>query len=100
MSHAVAVLSAMFPNGEDFFVQSVRHYRDRLDDPRLRKQVNQFVGQESMHGRVHRDLNQRLAELGFQPRLVDQGVKIMFNRLGATLLPPSVQLAVTAALEH
>ncbi|HVA06101.1 MAG TPA: metal-dependent hydrolase [Acidimicrobiales bacterium] len=28
MSHAVAVLSAMFPNGEDFFVRSVRNYRD------------------------------------------------------------------------
>jgi predicted metal-dependent hydrolase len=33
MSHVVAMLSAMFPNGEDFFVESVRRYRDRIEDP-------------------------------------------------------------------
>ncbi len=100
MSHAVAVLSAMFPNGEDFFVRSVRNYRDQVRDPTLRKQMTQFVGQESMHGRLHRQLNRRLSELGFKPDLVDQGVEILFNRVGAALLPHSVQLAVTAALEH
>lgn len=100
MSHLVAVLSAMFPNGEDFFVRSVRNYRDELRDPQLRAQVKQFVGQESMHGRLHRELNQRLAELGYRSRLVDFGVEVVFNRIGAAVLPKSVQLAVTAALEH
>ena len=100
MSHAIAVLSAMFPNGEDFFVKSVRNYRDQVADPELRRQVTRFAGQESMHGRLHRDLNRRLAELGFKANLVDQGVDLLFNRAGAAILPRSVQLAVTAALEH
>jgi predicted metal-dependent hydrolase len=100
MSHAIAVLSAMFPNGEDFFVRSVRNYRDQVGDPELRKQVTQFAGQESMHGRLHRDLNRRLSELGFKANLVDHGVNFLFNRAGAAVLPHSVQLAVTAALEH
>lgn len=35
MSHVVAVLSAFFAQGEDFFVRSVRHYAERITDPAL-----------------------------------------------------------------
>jgi hypothetical protein len=100
MSHVFAVLSAMFPSGEAFFVRSVRDQRQQVADPELRDQVNRFVGQESMHGRLHRQLNGRLAELGFPVGLVDRVVDIGFNRVAAKLLPSTVQLAVTAALEH
>ncbi|NLV54340.1 MAG: metal-dependent hydrolase, partial [Acidimicrobiales bacterium] len=57
MSHVVSVLSGLFPEGEDYFVRSVRHFRDRIDDPVLKKQVAGFIGQEAIHGREHRDLN-------------------------------------------
>jgi predicted metal-dependent hydrolase len=100
LSHVLAVLSGMFPSGESFFVRSVRDQRERVADPELREQVNRFVGQESMHGRLHRQLNSRLEELGFKVGLVDRVVDIGFNRIIASLLPPKVQLAVTAALEH
>ena len=100
MSHAVAVLSAMFPNGEDFFVRSVRHYRDRLEDPELARQVKQFVGQESNHRRAHRELNNRLADLGYRTRMVDWAVGVGMKQISPRVLPPGVQLAVTAALEH
>lgn len=100
MSHVVAMLSAMFPNGEDFFVQSVRNYRDQITDPELKKQVARFIGQEAIHGREHRELNEHLAKLGFATRFVDHAVGVVFNRFGARVLPKSVQVAVTAALEH
>ena len=64
-SHIVAALSSVFPDGEDFFVRSVRHYRDQITDPALQAQVAGFIGQEAMHGREHRVLNDRLAELGY-----------------------------------
>jgi predicted metal-dependent hydrolase len=100
VSNMLAVLSGMFPSGESFFVRSVREQREHVSDPELREQVNHFVGQESMHGRLHRQLNSRLEELGFKTGLIDQAVDIVFNRISAKLLPPKVQLAVTAALEH
>ena len=53
MSHLVALLSATFPPGEDFFVRSVRHYRDRVTDPDLAARVRGFIGQEVVHGREH-----------------------------------------------
>jgi predicted metal-dependent hydrolase len=99
MSHVVAVLSAMFPDGEDFFVRSVRTFRDDLTDPTLRRNVAGFIGQEAMHGREHRELNARLAELGYPTkgveRLVDFGL-----RLRERLWSRRSNLAVTAALEH
>ena len=100
MSHVTAMLSAMFPNGEDFFVRSVRNYRDRITDPELKKQVAKFIGQEAIHGREHREFNDRLARMGFATRYVDKAVDVGLNRIGARFLPESVQLAVTAALEH
>lgn len=100
MSHVLTMLSSVFPPGEDFFVQSVRNYRDQITDPELRKQVAGFIGQEAMHSREHDRFNARLAELGYRTRLLDRIVDFMLNSVGAKVLPKKVQLAVTAALEH
>jgi uncharacterized protein len=99
MSHVVAVLSSLFPEGEDFFVRTVRNYRDEITDPELKKQVAGFIGQEAIHGREHRVLNERLAELGYPTRFIDR-VTGLGLKLGERVLPRSVQLAITAALEH
>jgi predicted metal-dependent hydrolase len=64
-SHTVAVLSAIFPPGEDIFVRSVRRYLDQIDDPELRKRVTGFIGQEKTHGLQHRELNEQLAAMGY-----------------------------------
>lgn len=98
-SHFLAVLSALFPHGEEFFVATVRGHRKRIaDNPVLRRQVNAFIGQEVMHGREHRDLNVRLAELGYPVDRVDAGVKKRCDLL--LKLPGALPLAVTAAAEH
>src|SRR5205823_8641371 len=99
LSHVAASLSAVFPDGEDFFVRSVRHYRDQITDPELKRQVAGFIGQEAMHGREHRALNNRLDQLGYPvkryERLTKKGLAIRER-----LLPPASNLAATAALEH
>lgn len=64
-SHLIAVLSAIFPPGEDLFVRSVRRYADELADPDLKKRVAGFIGQEKTHGRQHRELNEQLAAMGY-----------------------------------
>ena len=98
-SHVAASLSAVFPDGEDFFVRSVRHYRSEITDPELKRQVTGFIGQEAMHGREHRAFNNRLAELGYPTkrfeRWTERGLKARER-----FLPPVSNLAATAALEH
>jgi predicted metal-dependent hydrolase len=99
MSHVVAVLSATFPPGEDFFVRSVRRYADEVTDPELRAQVRGFIGQEVTHGREHRELNRRLQEMGYPTHRVSRFVK--WSLADATKRAPGrLCLAYTAALEH
>lgn len=98
-SHIVVVLSCMFPDGEDFFVRSVRNYRDRITDPELRRQVAGFIGQEAVHGREHRAFNDRLGELGYPTRYLQARVRILLG-LVDRVLPKGHRLAITAALEH
>ncbi len=99
MSHIVSTLSAVFPEGEDFFVNSVRNYRDRITDPELKRQVAGFIGQEAMHSREHERFNERLAELGYPTLVIHRAVGVLLG-IGRKVLPKKVQLAITAALEH
>jgi predicted metal-dependent hydrolase len=98
-SHLTAALSSVFPDGEDYFVRSVRHFRDQITDPALKRQVAGFIGQESVHGREHRVFNDRLAELGYPTKTYERLTKAGL-KFRERLLPPKSNLAATAALEH
>jgi hypothetical protein len=98
-SHIAASLSAVFPDGEDFFVRTVRNVRDQIVDPALKRQVAGFIGQEAIHGREHRTLNDRLAQLGYPTKRVEKLTRIGL-RTRERLLPAKANLAATAALEH
>lgn len=99
MSHLIAYLSATFPEGEDFFVRSVRQFASRVTDPDLKARVGGFIGQEVTHGREHRALNERLHQMGYPTRRYDR-----ITRRGLAWyerrLSPLTCLAITAALEH
>src|SRR4051794_25442410 len=99
LSHLAASLSAVFPDGEDFFVRSVRNFRDQISDPELKRQVAGFIGQEAMHGREHRTFNDRLAELGYPTKTFERVTKKGLA-IRERLLSPKANLAATAALEH
>ncbi len=98
ISHFYNGLSLTFPEGERFFVESVRAFADQIDDPQLKADVRGFAGQEAIHSREHVVYNQHLATIGLRPekveRLVTFGLKI------ARKLPLKSQLAITCALEH
>lgn len=99
MSHAIAFLSGTFPEGEDFFVRSVRRFADEITDPELKSQVRGFIGQEVTHGREHRALNERLQQMGYPTRRADHTTR---RRLAnyERVFSPLTCLAITAALEH
>ena len=99
-SHLLATLSAVFPNGEDFFVASVRRHRDAVaDNPVLKAQVKGFIGQEAMHGREHRALNRRLAEVGYNTVRADRAIQRICNLI-LKARPRLLAIAATAAAEH
>jgi uncharacterized protein len=98
-SHVAAALSSLFPDGEDFFVRSVRHFRGDITDPALKRQVAGFIGQEAMHGREHRALNDRLDELGYPVKRYERITKLIVTTR-ERIMSPRANLAATAALEH
>jgi predicted metal-dependent hydrolase len=89
----------VFPDGEDFFVRSVRHFRDEVTDAELKRQVAGFIGQEALHGREHRAFNDRLDELGYPTKRVERIIKRLITTRERMLSPKS-NLAATAAYEH
>lgn len=106
MSHLVALLSGFFPSGEEFFIHSVRRYREQIVDPQLKKQVAGFIGQETTHGLHHRSLNVELGRMGYwATRAIDRlGTKMVkrFER-HRDHLPDGIArfaLASTAGVEH
>jgi predicted metal-dependent hydrolase len=99
LSHLAASLSAVFPDGEDFFVRSVRQFRDQIRDPELKRKVSGFIGLEAVHGREHRVFNDRLDELGYPTKRFERITKWGLETR-EKIAPPKANLAATAALEH
>jgi predicted metal-dependent hydrolase len=99
-THMSNGLHLLFPDGERFFVRSVRHYLDRLEDPELRASVQAFFGQEGSHAREHQRTFEILEGHGLD---VDRFLR-MYRRFAFDFLEPkfspAVRLAVTAACEH
>ena len=98
-THLFDAMSVLFPDGERFFIDSVRHFRERIEDPLLKEQIRGFIGQEGHHSREHLTYSQRLRDLGYDVDYLERGLK---RRLGFVQkhLSPQLQLAATCAVEH
>lgn len=95
----LSAMSAGFPPGERFFIDSVRHYQDQIKDPELIKAVRAFIGQEAHHSREHAALNGFLQERGIPISKLENEVARFMDWLRANLSPER-QLAHTVAVEH
>ena len=95
----LAALSASFPPGERFFIDSVRHYQDQITDPELKKAIKGFIGQEAHHSREHELMNGFLQERGVDLARLEREI-LGFMNLLRKHLSPERQLAHTVAVEH
>lgn len=92
-------LSLFFPEGERFFINSVRYFRNEITDEEFQKAIRAFIGQEAMHGREHDNVNDAIdmytPTAKFQEEQVTKLLQLMFK-----ILPKKHSLAITVALEH
>ncbi|MFN3580654.1 MAG: metal-dependent hydrolase [Pseudomonas sp.] len=98
-THFFNSMSVLFPDGERFFIDSVRHFRDQVTDPALKEQIRGFIGQEGHHSREHIDYNNRLRALGYDIDGLEKRVKNRI-RFVQKQFSPERQLAGTVAMEH
>lgn len=94
-----SAMSTVFPDGERFFIDSVRNYEKEIVDPQLRKAIKAFIGQEAHHGREHDTLNDWIESNGLPVKKAQAKLKkdLAFAQ---GHLSKRQQLAVTVALEH
>ncbi|PKQ02649.1 MAG: metal-dependent hydrolase [Alphaproteobacteria bacterium HGW-Alphaproteobacteria-12] len=92
-------LSAMFPEGERFFCDTVRTQKHKIADPKLLAEIKEFLGQESIHSREHQAYNDRIAAQGYPMEKIEKRSGRMIG-LMRRLMPPRAQLGQTVALEH
>lgn len=92
-------LSVNFPEGERFFIDSVRAFETVVTDPALREDIRVFVRQEAEHGLVHDRFNETMRAQGVN---VDRILKTLRGdaRGAKQLFSAEMQLALTAAAEH
>src|SRR5687768_10066686 len=92
-------LSILFPEGESFFVRSVRRFAHLIEDPHLRDEVRAFCAQEGMHTREHAHYNAMLRSQGYRVDELEGRVERLLG-LVTRFVPHRWQLAATACLEH
>jgi predicted metal-dependent hydrolase len=101
LTHFMNVFSLTFPDGEQFFVDSVRNLREQVQDTERQKEISGFIGQEAMHSLEHKSFNQHLETQGYKA-VTDEATKIARGMLkfARKHFSPELQLAATAGLEH
>lgn len=112
LTHFMTALSALFPAGEKFFIDSVRAVRQHpaiKDNEALQKEISGFIGQEAMHTHEHAGFNQSAQKYGHDvDRLESYTDKVIqtFRKTAAFagkpfgLTQPMIDLIGTTALEH
>ncbi|WP_207308872.1 metal-dependent hydrolase [Marinobacter salicampi] len=98
LSHTMNALSVLFPQGEQFFVDSVRYFRDCVTDPAKKAEVRGFIGQEAMHSLEHDAMNSHVRDQGMPVEELEKQLKMVLDL--TRKLPKRHQLAVTCGLEH
>ena len=92
-------LSLTFPEGERYFIESIRLFRDKIDDPDLQKRVADFIRQEAQHGMAHDKMNQVMKDQGMPIEAFTNRLKKIF-RFELEYRSPQYNIAMTAAAEH
>lgn len=93
-------VNLLFPAGERFFVRSVKHYLDQLDDPELVAEVRGFFGQEGRHAQAHERFFETMREHGYDVDAILEPYEALAYGVIEKHTSPALRLSVTVALEH
>jgi uncharacterized protein len=99
-THVYNAFSMLLPEGERFFLRSVKRSLDAVTDEELKLQIRGFIGQEGSHAIEHERFNTILEQQGFEIRSLTARQRKCFVEVFDKYLPKELCLAMTAAAEH
>jgi uncharacterized protein len=97
--HKTALLDALsvfLPEGERYFIRSLKHFAPMLNDKELAREIMGYSIQEAYHTREHEEYNRALESLGYDVEDMERPIK---SALGMSV-SPLFRLATTCAIEH
>jgi predicted metal-dependent hydrolase len=93
-------LSMTFPLGEQFFIDNVRYYAERIDDHKLRREIGAFCAQEGFHRREHQSYNEVMCRVrGYDHDRLEAPLRNHMEFISARVSRRRL-LAATVACEH
>lgn len=102
-THFINALHLLFPDGERFFIDSMIRYKQDIDDPKLKKDIKMFCGQEGIHGIEHEKIVKILMEKGYKTKPfldIVKGTLKRADKIGTKVAGKSGPLILTVCLEH
>lgn len=90
-------MSLLFPDGEAFFIDSVKELKPDDLSPALAADIRGFIAQESIHRREHMRYNAGLEAHGYPCEAIAKRSRMAWAR---RIFSPLQRLALTAAMEH
>jgi predicted metal-dependent hydrolase len=100
LTHFFTGLSTLFPEGESYFVRSVRALRHRVKSgSQLDRDIGAFIGQEAMHSKEHHAFHVSAQQYNLDPESLEQVTGIILKSI-EKVFPKKWNLLVTVGLEH
>jgi uncharacterized protein len=90
-------LSAVFPVGETFMIESLRPWQKQLDG-QLAEDVKTFIEQEASHSREHAGMNRALIGAGYDIAPLDRAIRQFVSFFANT--SDTTKLGATMCIEH
>lgn len=100
MTHYFTGLSTLFPEGESYFVRSVRALREHAKlNEAIDREISAFIGQEAMHSKEHHAFHISAQQHGLNPESLEKVTGIVLKGL-EKIFSKKWNLLVTVGLEH
>ena len=106
-THLANSLCLVFPEGERFFIRSVKRFSESLNDPKLKEEVKAFIAQEVQHGKAHEEFFSIYEKQGLEHEsLLNKVNHFLYKKLEPSFyvwgenFADKFALSVTAAMEH
>ncbi len=100
LSQVFTGISMFFPPGERFMIASAKSVEDRITDPKLRAEIDNFVRQEAQHASEHSRANKYLAAVaGLDSETICREIDALWKFIERHATPRQ-RAGFTAATEH